>query len=114
MHELVLELEKMSLLAHLDDGYVANSNTTEFLRYFENDQWDKIHEYFLPNYQFYRDFIHILQAHINDCKGLALNEIREESVNRKLSLTRQLWRSFLAGAKGWASFSGVSLPGVFT
>jgi len=86
--EIVLELEKMGLLAHLNDGYVASSNTTEFLRYFENDQWDKIHEYFLANYQFYRDFVHILQVHINDCKGLALNEIREASVNRKLSLNQ--------------------------
>lgn len=86
--EIVLEAEKMELLAHLGDNFVASDKTAEFLEHFENDRWDKIHEYFLMNYQFYRDFIYVLEAHINDDKGLSMNEINEESTNRKLSLNQ--------------------------
>jgi len=86
--EIVLEVEKMGLLSHHGDNFVPSGNTAKFLEHFENDRWDKIHEYFLKNYQFYGDFIHVLEAHINDDKGLSMNEINEESKSLKLSLNQ--------------------------
>jgi len=86
--EIILELEIMGLLTRLDNSHVPGNKTEEFLKYFENDQWDKIHEYFLANYRFYQDFIHILQANINNSKGLALAEIKEASVKGELSLNQ--------------------------
>lgn len=86
--EIIMELETMCLLTHLDNYYVQSNSTKEFLKYFEDDKWDKIHEYFLANYRFYQDFISILQANINNSKGLALTEIKEASVNGELSLNQ--------------------------
>lgn len=86
--EIVLEVEKMGLLTHLDERYVTNPNTAEFLECFENEQWEKIHEYFLKNYQFYRDFFCILESHFNDSKGLTFDDIKKESADRQLSLNQ--------------------------
>lgn len=85
--EIILEVIRMALLESHDDVYTANANAIKFLEYFENEHWDKIHEYFLVNYQFYRNFIRILEDHINN-KGLSLNEIKEESTKRKLNLNQ--------------------------
>ncbi|MEM2112072.1 MAG: hypothetical protein QXX08_09395 [Candidatus Bathyarchaeia archaeon] len=86
--EIILEVRKMELLESLGDGYAAKRTTEEFLEHFEHEQWDKIHEYFLENYQFYGDYFTILNAHINDEKGLSLEEIKEESTGRQLSLNQ--------------------------
>ncbi len=86
--EIILEVIRMALLESHDDAYTANANTIKFLEYFENEQWDKIHEYFLANYQFYQNFIRILEDHINNDKGLSLNEIKEESTKHKLNLNQ--------------------------
>lgn len=86
--EIALEVTKMGLLKKLDDVYVASENTAKFLEYFKNEQWSKIHQYFLVNYSFYQDFIRILDAHINDDQGLSISEIREESAKRNLSLNQ--------------------------
>jgi hypothetical protein len=86
--EVLQEVEKMGLLTHLNEAYVPSSKTTDFLTYFENEQWDEIHEYFLLNYSFYQDFIRLLTDHINDNKGLSKDEIEEESKNRQLSLNQ--------------------------
>jgi len=86
--EILKEVEKMRLLTHSDKAYVLNSKTTDFLSYFENEQWDRIHEYFLKNYSFYQNFIRLLTDHINDNKGLSVEEIKDESQNRQLSLNQ--------------------------
>ncbi|MGB8779899.1 MAG: hypothetical protein WCD81_04530 [Candidatus Bathyarchaeia archaeon] len=86
--EIVLEVEEMRLLTNLGDKCIANRETSEFLRHFENERWERIHEHFLEKYRFYRDFIHILAGHIDDEKGLSLEEIKEESTSRQLSLNQ--------------------------
>ena len=86
--EVLKEVEKMGLLTHFDEIYVPSSKTTDFLNYFENEQWHKIHEYFLKNYSFYQDFIRLLADHINDNKGLSTDEIKEESKKHQLSLNQ--------------------------
>jgi len=78
----------MGLLTHSNEAYVPSSKTTDFLNFFENEQWDRIHEYFLGNYRFYQDFICLLANHNDDSKGLLMDEIEEESKNRKLSLNQ--------------------------
>ncbi len=77
--EILLEVERMGLLAIFEESYEPSSNTIAFLDYFENEQWDRIHEYFLKNYLFYQDFIQLLASHIDDNKGLLMEEIKEES-----------------------------------
>jgi len=86
--EIILEVEKMGLLKNIDDADIANDRTIKFLEHFETEQWDKTHEYFLANYQFYQDFIRILEDHINEDKGLSMNEIKEESAKLKLGLNQ--------------------------
>lgn len=78
--EIILEVEKMGLLRRHGKSFGAHHSTAEFLRFFNEDRWEKIHEYFLQNYRFYRDFINLLEAHINEEKGLSMDEIREEAV----------------------------------
>jgi hypothetical protein len=85
--EILLELETMGLLTHRDSSFVTNSRTEGFLGYFEKDSWDRIHEYFNVNYRFYRDYIQILQANVEN-KGLTLIEIKEISEKGKLSLNQ--------------------------
>lgn len=86
--EIVLEVQEMGLLTNLGDKCIANRETSEFLKHFENDRWERIHEYFLEKYRFYRDFIRILVAHVDDEKGLSSEEIKEESMSRQLSLNQ--------------------------
>jgi len=86
--EILKEVEKMRLLTHSDKAYVPSNKTTDFLSFFENEQWDRIHEYFMKNYSFYQDFIRLLAGHINEDKGLSIDEIKDESQNRKLSLNQ--------------------------
>jgi len=86
--EVILEVVKMGLLKNIDDTYMTNDNTIKLLEYFQNERCDKIHEYFLANYRFYRDFIRILKDNANKDKGLSINEIKEESLKRKLSLNQ--------------------------
>ena len=87
-NEVLREVERMRLLTHFDEAYVPNSKTTDFLNHFENEQWNRIHEYFLKNYIFYHDFIRLLADHINNNKGLSIDEIRKESKNRQTSLNQ--------------------------
>lgn len=82
--EILLEVERMGLLSRSENFWKANNQTMEFLEYFEKEQLDKIHQYFLNNYQFYREFIQILQDNIKDDHGLSIKEIIEEA--RKLRL----------------------------
>lgn len=86
--EILKEVERMGLLIHSNDAFAQNSKTTDFLNHFENEQWDRIHEYFLKSYSFYQDFICLLADHINDNKGLSTDEIKEESQNRQFSLNQ--------------------------
>jgi hypothetical protein len=86
--EIILELERMRLVSHLGSTYVQNARTAEFLEYFRNDQWRKIHEYFLKNYQFYGDFFSILKSHAADLKGLTADEIMDEGKTRQLRLNQ--------------------------
>jgi len=86
--EILKEVEKMRLLTHSDKAYVQRRKTTDFLNYFEKEQWNRIHEHFLRNYSFYQNFIRLLADHINEDKGLSIDEIKEESQNRKLSLNQ--------------------------
>jgi len=79
--EVLLEVERMGLLTHFDDAYVPTNKTSDFLNYFENEQWNRIHEYFLKNYSFYRDFIHLLANHTYEKKGLSMEEVKEESTH---------------------------------
>jgi len=86
--EIILEVTRMALLESHDDVYTANANTIKFLEYFENEYWDKVHEHFLTNYQFYRNFIRILESHVKNDKGLSMNEIEEDSTRHGLNLNR--------------------------
>lgn len=86
--EILLEVEKMGLLRQVENAYLTSDKTTVFLKYFEDDQWDKIHKYFLANYKFYQDFIRILQDRISDKIGLSIDEIKEESALRKMSINQ--------------------------
>jgi len=100
----------MGLLTHLNEAYVPSSKTTDFLTYFENEQWDRIHEYFLLNYSFYQDFIRLLTDHINDNKGLFKDEIEEESKNRQLSLNQ----TAIAVLSDWCDRLGVIQRHLYT
>jgi len=86
--EILLEVEKMKLLSKNEDFWVWNDKTSEFLEYFEREDWSGMHQYFLDNYQFYREFIQILNSHISDEEGLSLDEVYKESVRRGLHLNR--------------------------
>ena len=86
--EVLLEVERMDLLSHVGDFWIANSRTSEFLRYFESKDWEKIHKYFLKHYNFYSEFIRILQDYSEKEEGLSVNEIIEEAVRRKTHLNR--------------------------
>jgi len=86
--EIVLEVEKMGLLTRFEKSYLPNDKTAQFLGNFENEQWERIHDYFLKNYVFYQDFIFVLESHINDEKGLTIDEIKIDSANRQLGLNQ--------------------------
>jgi len=86
--EMLLEVEKMGLLNYSDNFWASNNRTSEFLEYFEKEEWPKIHQYFLENYQFYKEFIRILQGHIAEQQGLSMNDIVKESTEHKLHLNK--------------------------
>ena len=86
--EIVLEVEKMGLLTRFEKNHLPNDKTAQFLGYFENEKWERIHDYFLKNYIFYQDFIFVLESHINDEKVLTIDEIKIDSANRQLSLNQ--------------------------
>ena len=86
--EILLEVEKMKLLSKNEDFWIWNNKTSEFLKYFEREDWIGMHQYFLDNYQFYREFIQILSSHISDEEGLSLDEVCKESVRRGFHLNR--------------------------
>jgi len=86
--EILLEVERMGLLNRVNDFWTINDKTIEFLEYFEKEDWNKIHQYFSKNYQFYRMFIQILKRHIHDENGLSIDEIYRESQRYKIHLNR--------------------------
>ncbi|MEM2506498.1 MAG: hypothetical protein QXF61_05590 [Nitrososphaeria archaeon] len=86
--EMLLEVEKMGLLNHSENYWTASERTSKFIEYFEKEEWNKIHQYFLENYKFYKEFIQILQGHINDPQGLSLDDIVKESADRGLHLNK--------------------------
>jgi len=86
--EMLLEVEKMGLLNHSDNFWTSNNKTLTFLEYFERKEWVKIHQYFLENYQFYKEFIQILQSHIAEQQGLSMDDIVKESTKHKLHLNK--------------------------
>ena len=86
--EILLETEKMGLLIHSKDIWKATEKTAEFLGYFEKEEWTKIHQYFLENYQFYKEFIQVLKNHIVDPQGLRAYEIVKESAEHDLHLNK--------------------------
>ncbi|MEM2673746.1 MAG: hypothetical protein QXG34_03395 [Candidatus Bathyarchaeia archaeon] len=86
--EILSEVKRMNLVDVSQNLWVANSNTAKFLEYFENEEWDGMHQFFLDNYQFYREFIQILQNHLSDEWGLSMDEVTDESVQRGLHLNR--------------------------
>lgn len=86
--EMLLEVEKMGLLTNSENLWRANERTAKFIGYFEKEEWNKIHQYFLENYQFYKEFIQILQDHIGDSQGLSIDEIIKEAAGRGLHLNK--------------------------
>lgn len=87
--EMLLEVEKMGLLSCFEKNcWKPNEKTAEFLEFFEREEWDKIHRYFLENYQFYKEFIQVLQRHINDRQGLSMEIIVKESAEYGLHLNK--------------------------
>ena len=107
--EIILELELMGLLTNREKEYFPNNNTNEFLEYFENEHWNKIHEYFNTNYRFYHDYIKILQSSISD-KGLTLIEIKDASIEEKLSLNQ----TAVEVLSDWCERLGVTQRHLFT
>ncbi|MEM2739138.1 MAG: hypothetical protein QXK93_09165 [Candidatus Bathyarchaeia archaeon] len=86
--EMLLEVEKMGLLNHSGNQWTKNERTSKFIEYFEREEWNKIHQYFLENYQFYKEFIQILQGHMNRSQGLSLDDIVKESADHGLHLNK--------------------------
>lgn len=86
--EMLLEVEKMGLLNRSDNFWVSNSRASEFLEYFEKEEWAKIHQYLLENYQFYKELIQVLQGHIAEQQGLSIDDIVKESTEHKLHLNK--------------------------
>jgi Mn-dependent DtxR family transcriptional regulator len=86
--EVLQEIERMGLLIQSGEAYAPNNKTTKLLSYFENQHWNGIHEYFLRNYLFYKNFIRLLEDHVSDSEGLSIDEIKEESKNRQLQLNQ--------------------------
>jgi len=84
--EMLLEVEKMGLLSNSGDLWTANERTAEFIECFEKEEWSKIHQYFLENYQFYKEFIQILKDHIDNSQGLGKDDIVRESRESGLHL----------------------------
>ncbi|MCW4005289.1 MAG: hypothetical protein NWF04_01625 [Candidatus Bathyarchaeota archaeon] len=87
-NEIVLELQMIGLLTEEGKTFSSNSETKQFLEYFENNNWKKIHEYFLLKYRFYKDFIEILEKTPTYSKGLTLTEIKDISEKESLSLNQ--------------------------
>jgi hypothetical protein len=86
--EILLEVTRMGLLSTLKDLWTANDRTNQFLEYFENEEWNNIHQYFLDNYQFYEEFLQVLQDHIADEHGLDIDAIIEDSIKLGLHLNK--------------------------
>jgi predicted transcriptional regulator len=86
--EILLEVEKMGLLNRSGELWIANDYTTYFIKSFEKEEWNKIHQYFLENYQFYKEFIQILKNHINDLNGISIEDIVKESTDSNLHLNK--------------------------
>ena len=86
--EILLEVEKMGLLSKIEDFWLMNDKTSEFLEYFEKEEWSKMHQHFLNNYLFYREFIRILEYHISDEEGLSVDEVYKESLKYGFHLNR--------------------------
>ena len=86
--EMLLEVEKMGLLSRSEDYWRPNEKTTEFIEFFEREEWNKIHQRFLENYQYYKEFIQVLQRHINDWQGLSVDDIVKESAENGLHLNK--------------------------
>lgn len=86
--EIILEVERMKLLSRAENFWKANSNTKKILEHYRENRWRKIHEYFVANYQFYRDFIKILERHKNEEKGMSIDKIREEAVDNDINLNQ--------------------------
>jgi hypothetical protein len=107
--EIILELELMGLLTNSQKEYFPTNNTKEFLEYFENEHWNKIHEYFNANYRFYHDYIKILQSNITG-KGLTLIEIKDNSIEEKLSLNQ----TAVEVLSDWCERLGVTQRHLFT
>jgi hypothetical protein len=108
--EVLLEVEKMGLLVHSRGLWTASENTNKFLECFEREQWNEIHQFFLSNYQFYNEFIQVLQDHIMDEQGLSVDEIKEASVKRKLHLNR----TAVEVLAGWCERLGVIQRNLYT
>ena len=83
---LLLELERMKLLCKLNQRYIPNRNTYEFLENIKEKIWRNIHLYFYENYVFYRKFVQILEKHKYDEKGLNSKEIIKEAKSMNLNL----------------------------
>jgi len=86
--EILLESERMGLLTRTEKIWTANKNTENFLRYYKENQWHKIHEYFLKNYIFYKEFIQLLERHKKEEKGRSINEIVKETAESNSNLNQ--------------------------
>lgn len=86
--ELLFEIERMRLIDKSEKGFAANNYTRALIEAFEEGDMQAFHRYFLQNYVFYRQFIELLRAHINDDKGLSIDETIKEAKIRKLRLNR--------------------------
>lgn len=86
--EMILEMEKMGLLIQHGRNFEPNHNTTEFLEFFSQNMWEKVHEYFMRNYKFYQDFINLLEAHTNLERGISMEELKDGAIAYKTCLNQ--------------------------
>jgi len=86
--ELLFEVSRMKLLNKEPEGYVANDNTKFIIDAFEKEDWQLFHQFFLKHYPFYRYFIKILESHLEDKKGITIDELVNEAKEKRLQLNR--------------------------
>jgi len=86
--ELLFEISRMKLLNKEPEGYVANDSTKFIIDAFEKEEWHLFHQFFLKHHPFYRHFIEVLKSHLEDEKGITIDELVNEAKEKRLPLNR--------------------------
>lgn len=107
--EILLELQLIGLLTVENKIYYANKQTKEILQYYEENCWEKLHEYFMQNYRFYKDFIEILKNNTAS-KGLTFEEIELSSEKQNFNLNQ----TAITVLSDWCERLGVIQRHLFT